>query len=116
MYLYIKQTIHTYFWTFFILHKSNSMAACVSLRISLTAEPKWLYFTVMLIIGSGKVFNHFGVGYHKSPRKSLEETNPPSKFFYIKYKIENGKLFFGGAISFWRLLENPHIKSVPRGL
>ena len=50
--------------TFFPLIKltgyiSVCVCVCLYLRISLTTEPIWFPFTVKLLIGPGKIYNHF---------------------------------------------------------
>ena len=45
------------------------ISLCVYRRISLTAEPIWFYFTMQLHTWPGSVYNYFGGGYHKRPKR-----------------------------------------------
>ena len=49
---------------------TGCLSLCVYRRISLTTEPIWFSFTVLLLIGPGKVYSYFGGRYHHPSKRN----------------------------------------------
>ena len=66
------------------------LSVCLYRGISLTAEPIWFSFTMWILnlIGPGKVYHYFWVGYHNMPKRNRPRNSPTKKFLIFRFKTK----------------------------